>query len=86
MSNVDIKLALFFIDKLTLLNSSPKTVDINGIDMILLKTNAYELIFSTEKDKNKQYEEVKIVLEQFKIERKTFKKLDVRFDKPIVTL
>ncbi len=86
LDNSDIVLSLFFIDKLSLLGIKTNTVDINGIDMILLKSGEEEYIFSSKKDKNEQYDDLKLILERFKIDNKTFKKIDVRFDKPIVTV
>ena len=81
----DIKQALFFIDKLKQLNLTPLTIDIKGQDMLLFKLADDRLIiFSNEKDKETQLYELELIIRQFKIEGKEFKKIDLRFNKPVI--
>jgi len=81
----DIKQTLFFIDKLRQINLSPLTVDIKGQDMLVFNlVNDQQIIFSNNKDKNVQDHQLKLIIRQFKIEGKGFKKIDLRFEKPII--
>lgn len=81
----DIKRALFFIVKLKEINLTPLTIDIRGQDMLVFKLiGSQQIIFSNSKDKNIQDYQLKLIVKQFKIEGREFKKVDLRFDKPII--
>ncbi len=82
----DIKQTLFFIDKLKQINLSPLTIDIKGQDMLVfnLKDNK-KIIFSNKKERELQYYQLELIIRQFKIEGKEFIKIDLRFEKPIIT-
>lgn len=43
-----------------------------------------EIIFSSKKDLNSQVSSLQLVLSRLKIEGKSFKRLDLRFDQPVV--
>jgi hypothetical protein len=81
----DIKQALFFIDKLKEINLTPLTIDIRGQDMLVFNLiGSQQIIFSNDKDKSVQDYQLELIVKQFKIEGKEFKKIDLRFDKPII--
>jgi len=81
----DIKQALFFIDKLKQLNIIPLAIDIKGQDVILFNLiDNKKIIFSNNKDREAQEYQLELIIRQFKIEGKDFKKIDLRFNKPIV--
>lgn len=81
----DIKQALFFIEKLKQINHLPLTIDIKGQDMLVFNLdNNKRIIFSVEKDKNIQDYQLELIIKQFNIEGKDFKKIDLRFEKPII--
>ncbi|MBI4008910.1 FtsQ-type POTRA domain-containing protein [Candidatus Roizmanbacteria bacterium] len=83
--------ALFLLTKLKNLNQKVESIDINGLSMIVFNVKDFasnrqiKLLFTTEKDKQKQAYELEIIIKQFKIEAREFKILDLRFDKPIIT-
>ncbi|MEK7522610.1 MAG: hypothetical protein AAB569_03450, partial [Patescibacteria group bacterium] len=81
----DIKQTLFFIDKLKQINLIPLTIDIKGQDMLVFNLNDSKVIvFSNSKDKDVQDYQLELIIRQFKIEGKEFKKIDLRFNKPII--
>lgn len=81
----DIKQALFFVDKLKQLNIIPLAIDIKGQDVILFNLiDDKKIIFSNNKDREAQEYQLELIIRQFKIEGKDFKKIDLRFNKPIV--
>ncbi len=81
----DIKQTLFFIDKLKQINLRPLTIDIKGQDMLVFNLNDSRIIvFSNSKDKDVQNYQLELIIRQFKIEGKEFKKIDLRFNKPII--
>lgn len=82
----DIKQTLFFIDKLKQINLSPLTIDIKGQDMLVFNLiDSRKIIFSNNKDKEIQDYQLELIIRQFKIEGKEFEKIDLRFDKPIIS-
>lgn len=82
----DIKKALFFIQKLKEINLTALTIDIKGQDMLVFNLiDGKQIIFSNNKDKNTQNYQLELIIKQFKIEGKEFKKIDLRFDKPIIS-
>ena len=81
----DIKQALFFIDKLKEINLTPLTIDIRGQDMLVFNLiGSQQIVFSNSKDKSVQDYQLELIVKQFKIEGREFKKVDLRFDKPII--
>ncbi|MBI3366681.1 FtsQ-type POTRA domain-containing protein [Candidatus Roizmanbacteria bacterium] len=80
----DILTALHFLKTMSDLALQTDTVDINGLDMLLFTVGEKKLFFTTEKSKEIQDYELKQIIKQFKIERKEFTSLDLRFEKPIV--
>ncbi|MBI2051274.1 hypothetical protein HYT33_00775 [Candidatus Roizmanbacteria bacterium] len=82
----DLLLALHFTKQASDLGFSASGIDINGLDMIRLQVDKKVIFFTTEKDRETQDYQLERLVRQFKIEGKDFKTLDLRFDKPIVTL
>lgn len=86
IENQDIVTALYFLQKLSEVGITIKTIDIEGFHMLGLYTGEKkEFLFSVEKDRTTQSYQAQEVIKQYKLQGKDFKKLDVRFDKPIVT-
>ena len=82
----DIKRTLFYIDKLKQINLIPLTIDIKGQDMLVFNLNDSKIIvFNSSKDKDVQGYQLELIIRQFKIEGKEFKKIDLRFNKPIIS-
>ncbi|MEK9169228.1 MAG: hypothetical protein AAB788_00635, partial [Patescibacteria group bacterium] len=72
-------------DKLKQINLRPLTIDIKGQDMLVFNLNDSKVIvFSNSKDKDVQDYQLELIIRQFKIEGKEFKKIDLRFNKPII--
>lgn len=82
----DILLALHFIEKSNTLGLVVDTIDINGLNMILLHIGQKKIIFTTEKKKELQGYQLEEIIKKFNIEGKDFKTLDLRFEKPVVEL
>ena len=62
------------------------TIDIKGQDMLVFNLESdKEIIFSNKKEKELQDYQLEFIIKQFKIEGKEFKKIDLRFEKPVVT-
>jgi len=81
----DIKQTLFFINKLKQINLTPLTIDIKGQDMLVFNLiDNKKIIFSNNKDKEVQDYQLELIVRQLKIEGKEFKKIDLRFEKPII--
>ncbi len=77
-----LKLLKFSLDlKLTI-----DMIDINGLDMIAFNLSGSKILFTTKKKEEVQEFELEKIIRQFKIEGRTFKSLDLRFDKPVVVL
>lgn len=82
----DIQQTLFFIDKLGQINLMPLTIDISGQDMLVFNLNDdKKIVFSIRKEKESQDYQLELIVRQFKIEGKEFKKIDLRFNKPVIT-
>ena len=81
----DIQQTLFFIDRLGQINLAPLTIDIKGQDMLVFNLkDDKKIIFSNKKEKKLQDYQLEFIIRQFKIEGKEFKKIDLRFNKPII--
>ena len=60
-------------------------IDIKGQDVILFNLiDNKKIIFSNNKDREAQEYQLELIIRQFKIEGKDFRKIDLRFNKPIV--
>jgi len=81
----DIRNVLFFINKLSGINLTVLTIDIKGQDMLVFNLiDGKQVIFSDIKDKDIQDYQLELIIKQFKIEGRNYKKIDLRFDKPII--
>lgn len=61
-------------------------IDINGLSMIVLNSNDKRFVFTTEKDISEQEYQFFAIVRKFRTEKKEFKSLDLRFDKPVISL
>ncbi len=82
----DIKTTLFLLNKLRSAGLFVNSVDINGADMIALDLGQKKLIFSSEKDVGLQWQQMWEIYKQFRISGKEFRRLDFRYDRPIIEL
>lgn len=84
----DIQYALHFLQKLHKLGIKINSIDIDGLHMLGLYADEkkQKILFSAEKDRDRQDYELQAVITQLKREGKEFTLLDLRFDKPIVVL
>ena len=80
----DIKTALFILKKAFELGIKTDSIDINGLSMIVLNFEERKVLFTTEKDKEIQIYEFDQIVHSLKIKGQSFKKLDLRFKKPII--
>lgn len=81
----DIKQTLFFVERLKQINLTPLTIDIKGQDMLVFNLiNNKVIIFSNNKDKEVQDYQLKLIIKKFRIQGTEFKKIDLRFDKPVI--
>lgn len=81
----DLKNSLLIAEKLKQINLIILTIDIKGQDMLVFNLiDNKQIVFSNNKDKNVQEYQLELIIKQFKIEGKTFKKIDLRFEKPII--
>lgn len=86
VNNSDILFSLKLLERLAYLGIASDSIDINGLDMIVLKKGTIEYVFTTERNIQEQYENLKIIVEKFKIDGKQYKRIDLRFDKPIIKI
>jgi len=84
LSFSDIKMAVELIDFFNQISFAVKKVDIKSDDMLIFNLGDKEILLTDKKDKNWQKTQLKKIIKQFKIEGKEFKKIDLRFDKPVV--
>lgn len=87
----EIEITLVLLKKSQYLNLKVENIDISGLNMIVFNLKdstgsgqGKKILFTAEKDREKQEMELETIIKQFKIEAKEFKVLDLRFDKPIV--
>ncbi|HLL60480.1 MAG TPA: FtsQ-type POTRA domain-containing protein, partial [Candidatus Nitrosocosmicus sp.] len=64
----DILYSLELLSRLSYIGVRTDSIDINGLDMIVLKKDQVEYVFTTKKNVQEQYEDLKLILEQFKIQ------------------
>lgn len=86
IENKDILVSLFFLHELKNVGMVIKTIDIAGFHMLGLYTEEQKFIFNVEKNRTMQSYEATQVIKQLKRQKKDFKTLDVRFDKPVITM
>lgn len=83
----DLVTALYFVEQLNGFGYPAKRIDIDGLYMIRLLVSEDKMFFATsEKDREVQMYQLKELLRQFKIQGKDFKTIDLRFDKPVITI
>lgn len=80
----EVKVALTFLQSAIDLGLKTSKIEIDGSHMIALYADQEKIIFSQEKDVNLQKYQFETIIKDFKNQKKTFKSLDVRFDKPVV--
>lgn len=81
----DIKKTFYFINKLKEINLNLLTVDIKGQDMLVFNLiDDKQIVFSDNKEMELQDYQLELIIKQFKIEGKNFKKIDLRFEKPVI--
>ena len=54
--------------------------------MIVLNSKDKRFVFTTEKDVSEQEYQFSAIVRKFRTEGKDFKSLDLRFDKPVISL
>jgi len=81
---IDIKNSLYFLKVLNNLSLTIDSLDIKDRDMLVFKVGTKEILFSCDKDIEKQEYEVSEIIRTFKIEGRSFSVIDLRFDKPVV--
>lgn len=86
LSYKDIGMALKILKKMSGLGMKINTIDIDGVDMIGFSLKGKTIVFSSDKDVEPQIYQLEQIVHQFKIQGKDFKKLDLRFNRPILEL
>lgn len=82
----DLLIAVRFIELLASFSYKVNKVDINSFYMIrLVLEDSREILVTADKDIQKQVYQISAILRQFKVDGTSFKRLDVRFDKPVMT-
>jgi hypothetical protein len=81
---LDIIKGLHFLQKSLDLGFKITSIDINGYNMLGLYAGDKEILFTLEKDSDLQDYQLETITRQLKIQGKDFKKIDLRFDKPVV--
>ena len=82
----DVDMALKMLKKMSGLGMKINTIDIDGVDMIGFSLKGKTIVFSSDKDIEPQIYQLEQIVHQFKIQGKDFKKLDLRFNRPILEL
>lgn len=81
----DIKFTLSMINLFRNLNYLINKVEIKSEEMIIFELfSQQQILLSSKKDLDKQKYELTQILKQFKIKGSSFKKIDLRFNKPVV--
>ncbi len=62
------------------------TIDIDGIDMIGLNLEGKQILFSVDKDIQSQLYQLEQIIRQFRIQGGDYRKIDLRFNKPVLEL
>lgn len=80
-----IDFAISTVSKFSKLDLHPTNFLFSGENDLVVKTDSnLEIVFSSLKDVDLQVALLEVVLKNAKIEGKTFKKIDLRFDRPVV--
>lgn len=84
----EIIIALEFLEKLKNLGfNNINIIDIKSYDVIIFnKDKKLEILISQNKSKEKIFYEIESLVKKSKFKDKNFKKIDLRFNKPIITL
>ncbi|HLC94208.1 MAG TPA: hypothetical protein VJH96_01415 [Patescibacteria group bacterium] len=82
----DILATVFFLQKCSDIGIAVDTVDIVSPDMLVFKKEEKTYYFSTNRDKEAQFNDLKTIIERFSIEAVAYESIDVRFKRPIVKL
>lgn len=82
----DIDMALKILKKMTGMGIEINTIDIDGVDMIGFSLKGKTIVFSSDKDIYPQLYQLEQIVHQFRIQGTDFKKLDLRFNRPILEL
>lgn len=82
----EILFALYFNDKMNYIGLKIETIDIKGPDMIILNSEGKSFIFTLNRKKEIQFEELKMILSKLKLEKINFEGIDLRFEKPVIKL
>ncbi len=82
----DINTSLQLLTKALDLGFTINNIDINGLSMIVLNSKDKRFLFTTEKDTSEQEYQFSAIIRKFRAEGKDFKTLDLRFDKPVISL
>ncbi len=82
----DINMTLKILKKMSEMGMKINTIDIDGVDMIGFSLKGKTIVFSSEKDIDAQVYQLEQIVHQFKIQGTDFKKLDLRFNRPILEL
>jgi len=80
----DILASLVLADGLLDRHIEVESIDIMNENMIVLKAKDTEFLFTVKKDTTMQVVELEYILEQLDIQGKEFKKIDLRFSKPVI--
>ncbi len=80
----DMLTSLIFLQSSLDLGLKITKIEINGLNMIALYADKEKILFSQDKSSDLQKYQFETIIKQFRLENKSFKSLDVRFDKPIV--
>lgn len=83
---VQLQKALVFVRTLLDEGFKVETVAIDSVDMIACKTRGFTVAFSQKRDTELQKYELRQLVKQLKIGTLRVKRLDLRFDKPVVEL
>ena len=85
LSFSDLKVSLYFIQLFKEIEYEVKEVIIKSEEMIIFILNSdRQILLTTRKDKRQQAAQLKTIIKQLKIRGEDFKKIDLRFDKPII--
>lgn len=86
LKHKDIDMALKILKQMSGMGMKINTIDIDGVDMIGFSLKGKTVVFSSEKDIDAQVYQLEQIVHQFKIQGTDFKKLDLRFNRPILEL
>lgn len=80
----DLTTALGYLKRGLDLDLAINTLDIGGEDMIAFKLRDKEIVFSLKKDKEKQIFQLDAIIKKFRASGQNYKRIDLRFDKPVI--